>query len=113
MIMNVEEHVSLSINGRQFDLVWDGPDFQGHACYKCALLGNVCKASRNDSLLALCCNLVAEPETYFIERKPEFRPKGINEQEILVTALAEYKKQVEAFGNTARASKVQEMLDRI
>ena len=113
MISNVEEHVSLSINGRQFDLVWDGPDFEGHACYKCALLGNVCKASRNDSLLALCCNIVAEPETYFIERKPEFRPKGINEQEILVTALAEYKKQVEAFGNTARASKVQEMLDRI
>lgn len=113
MIMNVEEHVSLTINGRQFDLVWDGPDFEGHACHKCALLGNVCKASRNDSLLALCANIVQEPETYFIERKPNFTPKGVNEQEILVTALAEYKKVMEAMGNTARASKIESMLDRI
>ena len=113
MIMNVEEHISLDINGRHFDLVWEGPDFEGHACYKCALLGNVCKASRNDSLLALCCHNVQEPETYFVERKPEFTPKGMNEKEILVTALAEYKKQMEACGNTARALKVLKMLDRI
>jgi hypothetical protein len=113
MIYDVEEHVSLSLNGRQFDLVWEGPGFEGHSCYKCALLGNVCKASRNDSLLALCCNLVGEPETYFIERKPEFKPKGILEKEILTSALAEYKKAMEAQGNSPRAQKVEELLDRI
>lgn len=113
MIYDVEEHDSLSINGRQFDLVWDGPEFQGHSCYKCALLGSVCKASRNDSLLALCCNLVGEPETYFIERKPDFKPKGILEKEILTTALAEYKKTIEGQGNSPRAQKIAELLDRI
>lgn len=113
MIMNVEEHVSLDINGRHFDLVWEGPDFEGHACYKCALLGNVCKASRNDSLLALCCHLVQEPETYFIERKPEFKPQGILEKEILTTALVEYRKAMDAIGNGPRAKKIDELIDRI
>lgn len=113
MNQRVKEEISVRIKNRTFDLVWNPDELGSSACNQCALLGGVCKGTRDLSLLALCATIVEEPETFFVESKPEFTPKGINEKEILVTALAEYKKVMEAMGNTARASKIESMLDRI
>ena len=113
MIKQVRERISVSIKGKVFKLVYDADNNERSACDRCALLGDVCKGSRDMSLLSLCATIVEEPETYFVEYKPEFSPKGINEQEILITALAEYKKEMEAIDNSARALKVQKMIDRI
>lgn len=113
MNQRVREKISVRIQNRTFDLVWNPDELGSSACNQCALLGEVCKGTRDLSLLALCATIVEEPGTFFVESKPEFTPKGINEQEILITALVEYKKAMEAFGNTARAQKVESMLDRI
>lgn len=113
MIKQVREQISVSIRGRVFKLVYDAEPSRFSACDRCALLGEVCRGSIDMSLLGLCATIVEETETFFVEYKPEFSPKGINEQEILITALAEYKKEMEAIDNSARALKVQKMIDRI
>lgn len=113
MIKQVQERISVSIKGKVFKLVYDADHSELSACQRCALMGDVCKGSRDMSLLCLCATIVEEPETFFIEYKPEFTPEGINEQEILVTALTEYKKQMIEIGNSARALKVLKMIDRI
>ena len=113
MIKQVQERISVSIKGKVFKLVYDAEHSVLSACQRCALMGDVCKGSRDMSLLCLCATIVEEPETFFVEYKPEFTPEGINEQEILVTALTEYKKQMIEIGNCARTLKVQEMIDRI
>lgn len=113
MIKQVHERISVSIKGKVFKLVYDADHSELSACQRCALMGDVCKGSRDMSLLCLCATIVEEPETFFVEYKPEFSPEGINEQEILVTALTEYKKEMIEIGNSARASKVMEMIDRI
>lgn len=113
MIKQVQERISVSIKGKVFKLVYDADHSELSACQRCALMGDVCKGSRDMSLLCLCATIVEEPETFFVEYKPEFTPEGINEQEILVTALSEYGKEMIKNGNSARALKVQEMIDRI
>lgn len=113
MIKQVQERISVSIKGKVFKLVYDADHSELSACQRCALMGDVCKGSRDMSLLCLCATIVEEPETFFVEYKPEFTPEGINEQEILVTALTEYKKQMIEIRNYARASKVLKMIDRI
>lgn len=113
MIKQVQERISVSIKGRLFKLVYDAEDNEKSACDRCALLGEVCKGLGNMSILSLCATIVEEPETFFVEYKPEFTPEGINEQEILVTALTEYKKEMIEIGNSARALKVLKMIDRI
>ncbi len=113
MIKQVREKISVSIKGKLFKLVYDADDNEKSACDRCALLGEVCKGTRDMSLLCLCATIVEEPETFFVEYKPGFTPEGINEQEILVTALTEYKKEMIENGNSARALKVLKMIDRI
>lgn len=67
MIKQVHERISVSINGKVFKLVYDADHNELSACQRCALMGNVCKGSRDMSLLCLCATIVEEPETFFVE----------------------------------------------
>lgn len=113
MVQKIKEQISVSIKGRVFDLVCETDHGGLHACDQCALLGEVCKGTIQSSLLALCSTIVEEPETWFVESTSKFQVHGINEKEILITALTEYKKEMIKIGNSERALKVLKMIDRI
>lgn len=113
MEKKVESGTALIIKGRTFELVWENETEGFNPCHHCALYKEICVPRRGSTLVDLCDSMQAEPNTYFVERKPEFSPMGVNEIEILVTALTEYKKKMVQCGNSARALKVLKMLDRI
>lgn len=67
MIKDVQEKISVSIRGRMFKLVYDAEPSNFSACQRCALMAELCKGTRDTSLLVLCATIVQEPDTYFVE----------------------------------------------
>lgn len=113
MIQKVKEEISVRIKNRTFDLVWNPDGLGSSACQNCALLGEVCKGTRDLSLLALCATIVEEPETFFIEAERKAYIGGINRTEIVVSALAKERDDCTKFGNHARAQMAQMLIDEI
>lgn len=81
MIKQVHERISVSIKSKVFKLVYDADESNLSACDRCALMGEVCKGSRDMSLLCLCATIVEEPETFFVEASVDIQGHGINDQE--------------------------------
>lgn len=71
MIKEVSAKVFLTIKDRTFVLVWDDEKTSPAGCLRCALFEHVCGRKPRYSLAQLCRNLVEEPNTFFIEIKPE------------------------------------------
>lgn len=113
MIKQVQERISVSIKGKMFKLVYDADYNEKSACDRCALLGEVCKGTRDMSLLCLCATIVEEPETFFVESSVDIEVHGINNQEITVSALAALRNAEEKVGNDARAKRAQRLIDQI
>lgn len=113
MNQRVKEKISVRIKDRTFDLVWNPDGLGSSACQSCALLGEVCKGTRDLSLLALCATIVEEPETYFIEAERKAYIGGINRTEIVLTALSKERDECRKFGNEARAKVAQMLIDEI
>ena len=113
MIKQVQERISVSIQGKVFKLVYDADHNELSACQRCALMGSVCKGSRDMSLLCLCATIVEEPETYFVEVPGDIEVHGINNQEIIISALTSYRDAEEKFGNRSRAKVAQKLIDQI
>lgn len=68
MVRPVTEGITVTIQGRLFELVWDDYYLTFAPCDKCVLKDEVCKTSRDVNLMALCTGIVQEPNTYFIEK---------------------------------------------
>lgn len=113
MIKQVHERISVSIKGKVFKLVYDDDSKEFSACQRCALLGDVCKGSRDMSLLCLCANIVEEPETFFVESSDIIQVHGINNQEITISALAALRDEERKHGNHSRAKIAQKLIDQI
>lgn len=113
MVKRVHENISVSIKGHTFVLVWDADDTTSSACNRCALMGEVCKGSRDMSLLALCASMAEEPETYFIEDDHDITVHGINNQEIVTSALASLRDQCYRDGNRPRARAAQKLISQM
>lgn len=113
MIKQVHERISVSINGKVFRLVYDADHSELSACQRCALMGNVCKGSKDMSLLCLCAIIVEEPETYFVEVLGDIQVHGINNQEITISALSALRDSEKKIGNHSRAKIAQKLIDQI
>lgn len=113
MIKQVRERISVSIKGKMFKLVYDEDFNEKSACDRCALLGEVCKGTRDMSLLCLCATIVEEPETFFVESSVDIEVHGINNQEITISALTALRNAEEKVGNDARAKRAQRLIDQI
>lgn len=113
MIKQVHERISVSIKGKMFKLVYDADNHEFSACIRCALYGDVCKGSRDMSLLALCANIVEEPETFFVEAPDDIQVHGINNQEITISALSALRDDERKVGNHSRAKIAQKLIDQI
>lgn len=113
MIKQVQERISVSIKGKVFKLVYDADHTELSACQRCALMGDVCKGSRDMSLLCLCATIVEEPETFFIEAPDDIQVHGINNQEITISALSALRDAEKKIGNHSRAKIAQKLIDQI
>ena len=113
MIKQVREQISVSIRGRVFKLVYDAEPSGFSACQRCALLGDVCKGSKDMSLLCLCASIVEEPETFFVEAHCDIQVYGINHQEITISALSALRDNESKIGNYSRANVAQKLIDQI
>lgn len=71
MIKEVSTKIRLTIKDRVFVLMWDDEKNSPAPCLRCALMEDVCKKEPRYSLLQLCDYLVEEPNTFFIEDKPD------------------------------------------
>ena len=69
MVRPVTEGITVTIKGRLFELVWDDENRFYSPCQLCTFDGEVCKDSHSENLIPLCCTLVQEPGTYFIEKE--------------------------------------------
>ena len=113
MIKQVHEKISVSIRGRVFRLVYDADINDLSACQRCALLGEVCKGSRDMSLLCLCATIVEEPATFFVEVNCYIQVHGINNQEVTISALSALRDAESKIGNHSRANVAQKLIDQI
>lgn len=113
MIKQVHERISLNIKGKVFKLVYDAEPSGISACQRCALMGDVCKGSRDMSLLCLCASIVEEPETFFVEDPCNIQVHGINNQEITISALSALRDAEKKIGNHSRAKIAQKLIDQI
>lgn len=113
MIKQVHERISVSIKGKMFNLVYDTESNGFSACQRCALMGEVCKGSRDMSLLCLCASIVEEPETFFVEASEDIKVHGINNQEITISALSALRDAEKKIGNHSRAKIAQKLIDQI
>lgn len=113
MIKQVHEKISVCINGKMFKLVYDADHNELSACQRCALMGEVCKGSRDMSLLCLCASIVEEPETFFVEASCDIMVHGINNQEITISALSALRDSERKIGNHSRAKVAQKLIDQI
>lgn len=113
MIKQVHEKISVSIRGRVFRLVYDADINDLSACQRCALLGEVCKGSRDMSLLCLCATIVEEPATFFVEVNCDIQVHGINNQEVTISALSALRDAERKIGNHTRANVAQKLIDQI
>lgn len=113
MIKQVHEKISVCINGKMFKLVYDADDNLVSACQRCALMGEVCKASLRLNLMSLCAAIVEEPDTFFVEASGDIMVHGINNQEITISALSALRDAEEKIGNHARAKRAQRLIDQI
>lgn len=71
MIKEVLEKTRLTIKDRVFVLVWDDEKNSPAPCLRCALMDDICRKEPRYSLLQLCEYSVEEPNTFFIEDKPD------------------------------------------
>lgn len=113
MVKQVHERISVSIQGKMFKLVWDTEPSGFSACQRCALLGEVCKTTKNESLLCLCATIVQEPDTFFVEASDDIQVHGINNQEITISALSALRDAEKKLGNHSRAKVAQKLIDQI
>lgn len=113
MIKQVHEKISVCINGKVFRLVHDADYNDSSACDRCALLGEVCKGSRDMSLLCLCATIVEEPATFFVEVPGDIMVHGINNQEITISALSALRDAESKTGNQSRAKLAQKLINQI
>lgn len=113
MIKQVHEKISVCINGKMFKLVYDADDNLVSACQRCALLGEVCKASMGLNLMSLCATSVEEPDTFFVEASGDIMVHGINIQEITISALSALRDAEKKNGNHSRAKIAQKLIDQI
>lgn len=113
MFKQVQEQISVSIRGKVFRLVYDADSDELSACGRCALLGLVCKGTRDMSLLCLCCTIVEEPSTFFMEVPSDIQVHGINNQEITISALSALRDAEKKIGNHSRAKIAQKLIDQI
>lgn len=113
MIKQVHERISVTIKGKVFRLVYDADNQGFSACQRCALLGEVCKGSKDMSLLCLCATVVEEPNTFFVECSDHILVHGINNQEITISALAALRDAETKRGNHSRAKVAQRLIDEI
>lgn len=113
MVKQVQEKISVSIRGRVFNLVYDADIDDVSACKRCALLGEVCKGTRDMSLLCLCATIVEEPQTYFVEVPGDIQVHGINNQEITISALSALRDAEKKIGNHSRAKIAQKLIEQI
>lgn len=113
MIKQVHERISVSIKGRVFNLVYDTEPRCFSACQRCALMGDVCKGSRDMSLLYFCASIVKETETFFVEASDDIQVHGINNQEITISALSALRDAEMKKGNHSRAKVAQKLIDQI
>lgn len=113
MIQKVKEQISVRIKDRAFDLVWDPDGSTLSACSRCALMGEVCKGSRDMSLLALCATIVEEPETFFVPAERKAYIGGINRTEIVLSALSQLRDECRKAGNNSRAKVAQNLIEEI
>lgn len=113
MVKQVHEKISVSIQGRVFKLVYDADLNDLSACQRCALLGEVCKGSRDMSLLCLCATIVEEPATFFVEAPVDIQVHGINNQEITISALSALRDAEKKNENYSRANVAQKLIDQI
>ena len=113
MIIQVHEKISVCINGKMFNLVFDADDNEIPPCHRCALYGEVCKGSKDMSLLCLCSDIVEEPNTFFVEVPGDIMVNGINNQEITISALYALRDAEEKSGNHARAIRAQNLIEQI
>lgn len=113
MIKQVHCRISVSIRGKVFKLVYDTADNDLSACQRCALMGDVCKGSRDMNLLTLCACIVEEPDTFFIEAPGDIQVHGINNQEITISALSALRDAEKKNANYSRAEVAQKLIDQI
>lgn len=113
MVNRVSEGFSFTINGRTFDLVWDDENSSSNVCEKCAAHGELCHFWGTYSLLSLCQRFGGGHNTYFVETKPEAKPEGILEKEIVVTALADLYWSTVRAGNKVRAQEIERLIDKL
>lgn len=113
MIKQVRSRINVSIRDRVFKLVYDAADNELSACQRCALMGDVCKGSRDMNLLALCACIVEEPDTFFVEVPSDIQVRGINNQEITISALSALRDAEKKIGNHSRAKIAQSLIDQI
>lgn len=113
MVKQVHERISVCFGDKTYQLVWDAGDEMSSACNKCALLGNVCKASKDMSLLSLCAIHCEEPNSFFVEASGDIMVHGINNQEIVISALSALRDAEKKNGNHSRASVAQKLIDQI
>ena len=71
MIKVVSSKTKLSMKGRSFELMWEDGICDPSPCEHCALFREACTPDTDYSLQFLCDTLQAEPNTFFIEIKPE------------------------------------------
>lgn len=113
MIKQVHEKISVCINGKMFRLMWDADYNELSACQRCALLGEVCKASMGLNLMSLCATSVEEPDTFFVEASGDIMVHGINNQEITISALSALRDAEKENGNHSRAKVAQKLINQI
>lgn len=113
MVKQVESGTVLIIKGRTFELVWDDSDTDIIPCNQCALCNDLCGRSGSRTLVELCGVAQAEPRTYFRERKQESVSPSIPNQEILISALAEYQLICRQAGNTVRADEISKLMTQL
>lgn len=71
MIKEVSAKIRLSIKGRNFVLVWDDEKASPAPCLRCALWRDICRKEPCYTLVEVCNHLTEEPNTFFVEDKPE------------------------------------------
>lgn len=113
MIKQVHERISVCIKGKVFRLVWDADLDLLSACQRCALQGEICKASLGLNLMSLCATIVEEPDAFFVEVPGDIMVHGINNQEITISALSALRDAEKKNGNHSRASVAQKLIDQI
>lgn len=124
MIKQVHEGISVGIRGKVFKLVYDADHNELSACQRCALMGDVCKGSKYMSLIGLCASIVEEPQAFFVEATDyvwvndnkvpaDIVVHGINNQEIVISALRALRDAYKDMGNNARAEVAQKLIDQI